>query len=61
MFQCKDGAQQVPEATVCDMTRDCSDGSDEDQGCLKLSCEPRGDEPIDVPVRPTATKRRRAR
>lgn len=38
-FACADGAQIVPDDVVCDLTRDCSDGSDEDQGCLKLACE----------------------
>jgi low-density lipoprotein receptor len=46
MFTCRDAAQQVPEAVVCDLARDCSDGSDEDMGCLRLTCQPRGDERI---------------
>lgn len=59
-FTCRDGAQQVPQNVVCDLERDCSDGSDEDQGCLKLSCEPRGDQAVDpFETNPTATKRRR--
>lgn len=39
LFACRDGAQHVPKRLVCNLLRDCSDGSDEDQGCLKLTCD----------------------
>jgi hypothetical protein len=47
MFTCRNAAQLVPQALVCNLARDCSDGSDEDMGCLKLTCDPRGDERIE--------------
>jgi len=44
LFTCKTMAfgvvQQVPASSVCDLVRNCTDGSDEseDQGCAQLSC-----------------------
>jgi hypothetical protein len=37
-FACKDGSGHVSDQQVCDLWEDCADGSDEAQGCAKLTC-----------------------
>jgi hypothetical protein len=38
-FECSDGLSQVALDDVCDFIAQCSDGSDEQQGCARLTCD----------------------